>query len=89
MNYRHLTADELVRHICTQAGDDLELEGELIRRLRADEVSVSDSSAIDEVKEELAGKEEELTELRAENTALQAKLEKIETAADALEEALA
>lgn len=75
MDYRHLTAEELVRHIGAQVGNDLELEGELVRRVVAGEVVLTATSALEEKQEEIDELREQVTDLEATIVKLQAKID--------------
>lgn len=79
MDYRHLTIDELARQIGAQVGNDLELEGELVRRVVAGEVLLTSTDA-------LAEKQEEIVELQEEVSELNGKLDKAREAFEALNE---
>lgn len=91
MDYRHLTTDEMIRQIGAQAGDDLELEGELIRRVRADEIRFFEHNPIKEQQEEIdelnaaiAVCEAEKDGLEAQNDALAEKLKKVAAELDTI-----
>lgn len=89
MNYEHLTAEELVRQISWQKGSDLELEGELVRRVVAGEVELAEADALGERDEEIADLKGEITELEESNTAKQTVIDELQEKLDKAAEALA
>lgn len=89
MNHEHLTAEELVRQISWQPGNDLELEGELIRRVVAGDVQITASNALTEKDEEIEGLNAEIAELEASNLNKQNEIDALQEKLDKAAEALA